>query len=430
LAEHLGIQPDPRRRAVDEADVIEELLVLGWPGEVVGGRRAQAVSEAREALERLVRQGLPFQDGPGGRRFDGAEVEHFAVRLSLDRGDPFWRDQVVSTGRRQIAKLHGLSGAAERCPRPSSLPPRRFALRMRRRFNLGDRTPGASVRLRMPAPIEDAALRDLRLELLPIRDSRAVLEISQARIDAKLEVPAGGEVELGYEARFTALASAERATNADLSAAARELYTRRSEGLVKATAEIRELARDLTSGAGDDWSRVVRMWDYLLGRLRIGQINYDEIDRERPGEWTLQNGWTDCQLASALQVSLCRAVDIPARLVSGVVLEDETPDHHYWAEIWIDGAGWRPFDTLSWVLAAGGRDPWWNHYYAGEIDYRMKTECLPRLFNGAASVRLPQSWRRTARLAEGGLEVRYSESRSNVMIYVDSFALIQDAETG
>ncbi len=99
----------------------------------------------------------------------------------------------------------------------------------------------------------------------------------------------------------------------------------------------------------------------------------------------MEGGWYDCVTGSALLAALCRARDIPARLVGGYLLHVAAPTQHYWIEGW----GWAPFDLLSWDLSAGGRDPAWREIYFGRLDHRMVVERRPRLFSGAGSLRLP-----------------------------------------
>jgi len=106
------------------------------------------------------------------------------------------------------------------------------------------------------------------------------------------------------------------------------------------------------------------------------------------------------------------------------VLDRETPYFHYWLEAYLDHRGWVPLDTVSWFLSRGGRDAAWRNYLFGEINYRMKTEELPRLFNGAGAVRFPPTVIRIARIRDGGLEQGYYDAETRKLIYADHLALL------
>jgi hypothetical protein len=55
----------------------------------------------------------------------------------------------------------------------------------------------------------------------------------------------------------------------------------------------------------------------------------------------------DCTEYSKGLITLLRAVGIPARQLSGIVLASDTPPsfaYHAWVEVWVDGQGWVPVD--------------------------------------------------------------------------------------
>lgn len=55
----------------------------------------------------------------------------------------------------------------------------------------------------------------------------------------------------------------------------------------------------------------------------------------------------DCTEYSKGLITLLRAVGLPARQLSGIVLASDTPPsfaYHAWVEVWIDGRGWLPVD--------------------------------------------------------------------------------------
>ena len=53
--------------------------------------------------------------------------------------------------------------------------------------------------------------------------------------------------------------------------------------------------------------------------------------------------------------------------------------------VWLDDAGWLPFDQYGAELTAAGRDPAWAGALVGTVDYRMKMGYMPRAFNSESS---------------------------------------------
>ena len=61
-----------------------------------------------------------------------------------------------------------------------------------------------------------------------------------------------------------------------------------------------------------------------------------------------------CQDHAHVFIACCRALDLPARYVSGYIYPGDT-DHassHAWADIWLDGLGWVSFDVTNANFAA------------------------------------------------------------------------------
>jgi len=62
----------------------------------------------------------------------------------------------------------------------------------------------------------------------------------------------------------------------------------------------------------------------------------------------LQRGKGDCTEYSDLFAAICRAKNVPARVVTGyTVRTDSTPPRHNWVEVYLRGYGWVPFDPTS-----------------------------------------------------------------------------------
>jgi transglutaminase-like putative cysteine protease len=198
-----------------------------------------------------------------------------------------------------------------------------------------------------------------------------------------------------------------------------ELYTRPREARLVVSPRIRALAAELSAGARDPDRIIDRFWAFLLDRLSYGMVHHDRLSDAEPLDAILQDGWYDCHLGSALFAALCRASGIPARLVGGYLLYPTAPSSHYWAEAWLADRGWVPFDLACWDLSAGGRDSSWRNRFFGRLDYRMKTEVMPRLFTGTPSLRFPAGWHRLQRLEPEGASVSFRALDSGALILRD-----------
>jgi transglutaminase-like putative cysteine protease len=111
------------------------------------------------------------------------------------------------------------------------------------------------------------------------------------------------------------------------------------------------------------WQQVQAVCDWIHSNIVYGKgstsnTSSDEVYRQRRGV---------CRDFAHLGVTLCRALNIPARYVCGYLPDigvepDPTPmDFHAWFEVYLDGA-WRTFDArhnrprYGRVLIGGGRD--------------------------------------------------------------------------
>jgi len=379
----LGTADDPTARSVPAALLAEWLALTGWACDLRAGHGEAVAAGVAAALAHWRTLGLPAAQ-PG---FDPVATLNFIKHASLAGRDDSWRRVFVANGRRLMWEHH--AGAAQATPPTlANLPPRRFAVALSRTFQLAGIATSTALRLRLPLPLTGADLTDLVVQ--PAATAGSTLAVLSGRLEAKLVADGAATVTLAAQCHFVA----RRAPVAGvIEPPEPELYTRPSEGLIQVTPRVRALAAAL-AGADASPRDIVRVfWDHLLGRLCFGAIHYHAIPPAAPTDWVLAHGWTDCRIGSALLIALCRARGIPARLVGGHTLYEAAPFQHFWAEIWLAGTGWTPFDLHgSWDLSAGGRDAAWRDFFAGHVDYRMKTEVLPRQFTGPMSLRLPARW--------------------------------------
>ncbi len=379
-----------RYRTIDEPRLSRMLLLGGFAVEVAQGRESEAGVLVQQAIDSWVASGLGFcRDAQGQRRFDPVEVLNFATHAGLAGTDSFWRDHYVPTGRALVASGPAVAAGP-------------FAVTLRRRFDLARFPPGARLRLRLPLPLAGA------ISVTPVIAASLAAEVacSSGRMEVRLPRPSDPNLELGVDLLF----AAHRPVMGDhLNEAERELYLRPSEGWIRICPRIRRQADLLAGSEADPRQKLQAFWDFMIDHLTLGMVHYDQVPPQAAGEWVLAGGWYDCQLGAALLVSLCRASDIPARILSGHVLYPLAPFNHFWAEAWLDGHGWFPMDLMAWDLSAGGKDRSWRDHFFGSVDARVVMQCLPLHFTGAMSLRFPLGWHMVQTRAENGIDIEFIE---------------------
>jgi Transglutaminase-like superfamily len=414
----LGIRTSARYRTVAQSRMVEMLLVYGWLFDVEDGHRSASEKEVVAALDQWVAAGLGFEQSAGGERsFDPAEVINFAKWRGIEHADTVWRDRLTDVGRRRVVGMHAGTASLTRPPPASALGPGRFTVMLHREFDLTAAQPGSTVLLRLPLPLEDAALRELSIEPLAPPDLDVDFKVWTGRLDARVRAPSQSALTLGVRVSFVAHPNAATPPTETLSAAELALYTRSNEAIVVVSPRIRALAARLAGPELKPGVAVQRFWNFILDEFTCGVVHYDELDSAYPTDWILDSGWFDCHLGSALLVALCRARGIAARMISGYLLY-ASPSYHYWAEVRLEDR-WAPFDLLASDLSMRGRDPAWRDYFAGALDYRMKTQCLPRTFNFTPSVRFPPAWHQLLRAEPHGTEIHIFDIETGKLVYRD-----------
>jgi hypothetical protein len=277
---------------------------------------------------------------------------------------------------------------------------------MQRRFGLGAIRPGQNLRLRLPLPLSQSS-QGIEIEPILSTDLSARIGRSEGRLDVQFAAPPEPTVEIAASIRLTTDGRSRDDAPGALAPDRVELYLRRNEGLIRITPRIEALARRVAGNRRPRIDIATTIFHYIIDEMMCGMVHYDQVDADAPGDWVLDQGWYDCQLGSALFASMCRACGIPARLLSGHMLYRLAPGFHYWAEVWIDGQGWTPFDFLTWDLSKAGRDPAWRNHFVGNIDCRMVTQCFPVLFTGPMSIRFPASWHLLNAPCPNGMDIAF-----------------------
>jgi len=120
-----------------------------------------------------------------------------------------------------------------------------------------------------------------------------------------------------------------------------EPYLRAEKYLEKNNPVIRNLARSIH---GDNEIEIVNKAHRLVTRrMKYGGYIKNDVGAVK----AYSTGSGDCTEYSDLLVALCRAKDIPARAITGYVINNkgDTPRHN-WVEAYFKQYGWVPFDPL------------------------------------------------------------------------------------
>jgi len=106
--------------------------------------------------------------------------------------------------------------------------------------------------------------------------------------------------------------------------------------------EIRQIAAGLEGNTEIDV--VKQIYDYVLDHMEYVKSGKDD----RGAMVAMERGKGDCTEYADLFVAICRARDIPARVVTGYTVQAETSrSKHNWAEVYLQDRGWVPFDPAA-----------------------------------------------------------------------------------
>lgn len=177
-------------------------------------------------------------------------------------------------------------------------------------------------------------------------------------------------------------------------------------------AEMAAKARALVDHPSSAEDSVPALFEYVSG-LR------DETPRGRPSALhCLRQGGGDAVSKARLLIALCRSSNIPARLVTGLILEEANNlNLHYWAEAWVD-EHWLPmcpkhghfgvsnFPTNFLVLKLGDDDVIHGHGVKARSEFRVEmisntgsvpANALQQFWRKASFTMLPPSARHLVR---------------------------------
>ena len=120
-----------------------------------------------------------------------------------------------------------------------------------------------------------------------------------------------------------------------------------------------------------------------------------------PAGRTLKERVGSCRDLAMLMIEACRCVGLPARFVSGYHLVEPKPeryDLHAWAEVYLQGAGWRGFDP-------SGRGAIDDRYITLATSSKpLLTAAVNGSFSGSERVESELEWSIEAEVLDGDLD--------------------------
>jgi transglutaminase-like putative cysteine protease len=151
---------------------------------------------------------------------------------------------------------------------------------------------------------------------------------------------------------------------------------------IENSAESWKLAIDVTVGNTDVWQSALGLMNFVNSYLTYEaksthvHTHMNEVLLARRGV---------CQDFAHLMIGLCRAINIPARYVSGYLATENASATHAWTEVFLPGLGWRGLDPThkcqvgeTYVKLGTGRDyadvPPISGNYRGTLERKMNVE--------------------------------------------------------
>lgn len=124
--------------------------------------------------------------------------------------------------------------------------------------------------------------------------------------------------------------------------------------------DVRKTATDVAARATSPMGKAKAIFDYITTTFEYDMRDRDHLDAA-PTVIARKEG--SCSELAFAFVALCRAVGVPARIVTSFRnREGATPSvdwpGHRWAEFYVDGVGWVPADPTNQINAFGKKSYW------------------------------------------------------------------------
>lgn len=165
-----------------------------------------------------------------------------------------------------------------------------------------------------------------------------------------------------------------------------ELYVKEQTRIESEDSRIISKAKELTEGVSSDYKKALAIFEYINTKM---EYNTSSNYANQGAISALETNKGVCEEFATLFAALCRATDIPCKVIEGYRFEKKTVSesevvfdttigeyvltepvyeyelvNHVWNEIWLDDYGWLPVDTCVLYAPQGNRVPYLDAFCA------------------------------------------------------------------
>ncbi len=284
----------------------------------------------------------------GERRFFNASVSNLLFRNEdirarrADRTESVWQPFLHEHAMRVMEE--------HRHPAQDTTAPRHFRLRMTITVPGGTVPEGRIIRCWMPFPQQITSQSGIEL-LSASPEPEWINAPNYPARSIYFEQRSRGEEPTVFEAEYT-LTTHPRWNPVDPDrvrpALQREnpyfeYFTREQPPHVVFSPAIREKAEEIVGDETNPYRKARLIYNWISDNIQYSFAREYSTLRNI-SEYVLENRYGDCGQIALLFITMCRAVDVPARWQSGWVIYPQFRNLHDWAEILTEPYGWIPVD--------------------------------------------------------------------------------------
>lgn len=153
------------------------------------------------------------------------------------------------------------------------------------------------------------------------------------------------------------------------------IYIKPQERVESDSKEIIQKANEITENLTTDYRKAAAIFEYVNTKLNY---NSSSSSSNKGALAALKSSSGVCEEFATLFVALCRAEEIPSRVIAGYKVEKEEGKEklidHVWAEIYLDDYGWLPVEPTVIYTINGSRVAYWNTFCALNTANYIPTE--------------------------------------------------------